>query len=264
MKPNIREHNRLAWDKQVELGNGWTIPVSTEAVQRARRGQWEIYLTPTKPVPRAWFPSQMEGCRVLCLASGGGQQGPILAAAGAQVTVLDNSPRQLAQDRLVAGRDGLEIATVEGDMADLFMFGEAAFDLVVNPVSVVFAPDVCAIWREAYRVLRPGGSLLAGFDNPDAFVFDPDLWEQGILQVKHTLPYAQVELLSEEEREQLLQKGEYLHFSHTLEELIGGQVAAGFVIAGFYEDINGPDDVLSQHMPAYFATRAIKPPVGEL
>ena len=102
----IREHNRIAWDKQVEWGNPWTIPAGPDTIAAARRGQWGILLTPTKPVPKAWFP-ELEGCDLLCLASGGGQQGPILAAAGAAVTVFDNSPAQLARDRAVAERDGL-------------------------------------------------------------------------------------------------------------------------------------------------------------
>ena len=94
-KVDIREHNRIVWNKSVDWGNPWTIPVGPEQIAAARRGKWDIILTPTKPVPKAWFPPFP--CDVLCLASGGGQQGPILAAAGARVTVIDNSPRQLGQ-----------------------------------------------------------------------------------------------------------------------------------------------------------------------
>ena len=115
---DIREHNRKAWDKQVENRNEWTLPVSAEAIAAARRGEWGLLLTPTKTVPRDWYPT-LPGADVLCLASGGGQQGPILAAVGARVTVFDNSPAQLAQDRLVAEREGLPLVTVEGDMRNL-------------------------------------------------------------------------------------------------------------------------------------------------
>ena len=101
---DIREYNRKAWNKEVERENEWTIPVSAEEVAEARAGRWRIVLTPTIPVPASWHP-ELAGADVLCLASGGGQQGPILAAAGANVTVFDNSPRQLAQDRFVAERD---------------------------------------------------------------------------------------------------------------------------------------------------------------
>src|SRR6185436_3797073 len=117
---DVREHNRIAWDALAEQGNEWTVPVSPEAIQAAREGRWEIVLTPTKPVPRAWL--NVDRRQVLCLASGGGQQAPILAAAGARVTVLDNSPKQLDRDARMAERHGLPITTVLGDMANLEMF----------------------------------------------------------------------------------------------------------------------------------------------
>ena len=104
-------------------------------------------------MPADWFPA-LPGLDVLCLASSGGQQAPVLAAAGAAVTVLDNSPAQLARDRLVADRDGLELATVEGDMADLSAFPNGRFGLVFHPCSNCFVPQVRPVWREAFRVLR--------------------------------------------------------------------------------------------------------------
>ncbi len=157
---DVRDINRTAWDKQVDRGNPYTKPVTAEAIEAARRGEWQISLTDVRPIPRAWFPDNLRGLKVLGLAAGGGQQGPILAAAGATVTVFDNSPKQLAQDRRVAEREGLPLATVEGDMSNLAVFADGSFDLIVHPVSNVFVPDVNPVWTEAYRVLRPGGSLL--------------------------------------------------------------------------------------------------------
>jgi ubiquinone/menaquinone biosynthesis C-methylase UbiE len=257
---DIREHNRLAWDKQVEKGNPWTVPVSPEEIAAARQGQWRILLTPTRPLPHDWL-GDLTGKQVLCLASGGGQQGPVLAAAGARVTVLDNSPKQLEQDRRVAQREGLALETVEGDMADLNMFADQRFDIIVHPVSNVFAPDVMPVWREAFRVLRRGGILVAGFDNPVVHVFDEKLVEQtGRLEVKYALPYSSVEHLSPEEIQRYREEGIPFEFSHTLEDQIGGQIAAGFVIAGFFEDNDEESDPnpLKKYMPAFIATRAVK------
>ncbi len=255
---DLREYNRHAWDKQVEHGNRWTVPVSPEVIAAARRGRWEIVLTPTKPVPKEWFP-ELAGADVLCLASGGGQQGPILAAVGARVTVLDNSPQQLAQDRLVAEREGLEIEIVEGDMRDLSPFPAESFDLIVHPVSNLFVPDVQPVWRESFRVLRRGGALIAGIVNPALYIFEWDLLERGTLEVRHSLPYSDLESLSDEEKERFAKEGEPFEFSHTLEEQIGGQLEAGFLLAGFYEDAEAPEDnVLARYMPTFFATRAIK------
>jgi SAM-dependent methyltransferase len=256
---SVRDHNREAWDREVERGNQWTVPVGPEVIEAARQGRWEVLLTNTTPVPKAWFPD-MEGLDVLCLASGGGQQGPVFAAAGANVTVLDNSPKQLAQDRLVAERDSLTLETVQGDMADLSRFDDESFDLVFHPVSNLFVPDVRPVWAEAYRVLRRGGSLLAGFLNPVVYIFDLELADRdGELRVRYTLPYADATSLSEEEIRRQVERGEPLEFGHTLDDQIGGQIDAGFLIAGFYEDRHGDDDPIAAHMPTFIATRAIKP-----
>ena len=52
---------------------------------------------------------------------------------------------------------------------------------------------------------------------------------------------------------------EPFEFGHSLEDQIGGQIAAGFVITGFYEDVFPPEkDVLSRYIPSFAATRATK------
>ncbi len=253
---DVRAFNREAWNKNVENRNPWTIPVSRDVIAAARRGDWEIILTPTKPVPKDWFP-KLASCDVLCLASGGGQQGPILAAAGANVTVYDNSPKQLAQDRAVAEREHLKIRTVEGDMRDLSVFADESFDLIVHPVSNCFVPDVRPVWREAYRVLRHGGAIISGFDNPVLYLFDPEREKEGILQVRFSLPYSELSSISEEERARHYGKDAPLEFGHTLQDQIGGQIDAGFVITGFYED-TFPGELISKHCDSFIATRAVK------
>ena len=255
---DVRDYNRDAWDKQVESGNEWTVPVGPEIIEAARQGGWTVLLTETKPVPSSWFP-EMPGADVLCLASGGGQQTPIFAAAGANVTVLDNSPRQLEQDTFVAERESLDIKTVQGDMRDLSAFDDGSFDLVFHPVSNLFVPEVRPVWNEAFRVLREGGILLAGFLNPAVYIFDLDHADNtGEVRVRYSLPYADATSRSEEEVRLQKERGEPLEFSHTLEDQIGGQIDAGFLISGFYEDRHR-DDPIAAHMPTYVATRAIKP-----
>ena len=247
----------MAWDWLVDLGDRGTAPVSEEVIMAAKKGDWEILLTESKPVPRTWIPD-VAGLDVLCLASGGGQQGPILAAAGAHVTVFDNSPRQLEQDRFVAERKGLTIITVEGDMADLSTLPNDSFDLIVHPVSNLFIPEVRPVWAEAFRVLRHSGSLLTGFKNPGEYVFDRSFADKGIFQVKYALPYSDLTSITVEERERYFGTEAPLEFSHTLEDQIGGQLEASFMLTGMYED-SRRDEPIARYMPSYFATRSVKP-----
>ena len=157
----------------VDEGWEWGTPIDHETYRRASAGDWQVLLTPTRPVPRTWF-GELEGARVLGLASGGGQQCPIFAAAGAQVTVLDYTPAQLESELLVAEREGYPIACIRADMTRPLPFPDESFDLVFNPVSLCYVREVEPIWREAARVLVPGGSLLTGFDTVINYIVDGD------------------------------------------------------------------------------------------
>lgn len=253
---DVVSYNRDQWNKQVAQGNPWTIPVTPEQIAAARRGEWAILLTNQIFVPRTWFPHDLTGVDILCLASGGGQQGPILAAAGANVTVFDNSPKQLEQDQLVAEREGLTIRTVQGDMRDLSAFADGSFDLIFHPVSNVFVHEIRPVWRECARVLRRGGVLMAGFMNPFVYLFDMLKLDRGEFEVRHRLPYSDLTSISERERLEAFGPDHALEFGHTLTDQIGGQLEAGFVLTAMYEDYNnGPE---SEYMPSFMATRAVK------
>lgn len=256
-------HNRAAWDREVEeveKDNEWTRPAGPEVIAWARAGDWSVDLIGYQPVPRDWFPAELARMAVLCLASGGGQQGPVLAATGAVVTVFDNSPRQLGRDEEVAAREGLAIRTLLGDMRGLSAFPDASFDVVFNPVLSVFCPDLAPVWQESFRVLRPGGVLLPGFMNPDIFIFDVAALEnRGELVVRHRTPFTTLDL---PDAERLHSYGTGLiEYSHSLTEQIGGQLAAGFTLTHLVEAPHHAD-ATARYMPGYFATRAIRPEPG--
>jgi ubiquinone/menaquinone biosynthesis C-methylase UbiE len=198
----------------------------------------------------------MQGLNLLALASGGGQQAPIFAAAGANVTVLDNSPRQLDRDREVAEREGLQIRLVEGDMRDLSIFADESFDFIFHPVSNLFVHEIRPVWKEAFRVLRRGGTMLAGFMNPAFYIFDIDKADQGALEIAHKLPYADSE--HPEIMKKMMEKNWPLEHSHSLSDQLGGQMEAGFRLIGLYEDRH-KDFAIGDLMPTYIATRALKP-----
>lgn len=236
----LLETNRQAWNAQVRRQNRWTQCVSTEQVQRAREGNVEIVLTPKRLVPNHWFPP-LAGCRTLLMAGGGGQQGPLLAAAGAEVTVLDLSDEQLVQDRKVAEREGLNIRTIQSSMDNMEQLGDDEFELIVHPCSNCFVPDLTPVWSEAARVLRKGGTLISGFCNPLIFLFDEEKLNTGKLEVEFRLPYSDAEQLSKERLAKLRQDEEPMMFGHSLTDQMALQLRAGFVMQDLYEDFWGEE-----------------------
>lgn len=254
---DIAKHNRNAWNRQVENENHWTRPVSPKVIAEARQGIWEIRLTPTKPVPVKWFPP-LAGLQVLCLASGGGQQGPVLAAAGAEVTVFDLSDKQLGQDRYVADRDGLALHTVQGDMSDLSGFADEAFDFIVFPAANMYVPSLRPVWSEAYRVLRPGGVMITGFTNPLVYIFDPEAEGDGKLEVRYSIPFSDLTSLPPELLKQYMAEGDPVIFGHSLEDQLQGQFDAGFVMTAMFEDNYGGRRLLDPYISSFIATRSVK------
>lgn len=255
----VHEHNSEAWDKSSSEGSHWGIPVDSRQIADARAGSWDVILTPIEKVPKDWF-GDIYGKEILCLASGGGQQAPILAAAGGNVTSFDNSGVQLEKDRFVAERDGLTIRLEKGDAADLSRFPDASFDLIFHPCSNCFIENIEIVWRECFRVLRSPGALLSGFNQPFIYIFDSFAEERdGVLKLRYKLPYSDLGSLPEEESRSLIENKQALEFSHSLDTQIGGQIEAGFLIAGFYEDW-WTDEArqLNKFAPTFIATKAIK------
>lgn len=256
---DISSYNRQAWDNYVAKQNRWTIPVTEQELDKAAAGDWQIVLTPTKPVPHNWFPD-LKGSEILCLASGGGQQGPVLAAAGAAITVFDNSDGQLAQDRIISDTYNLNIKTVQGDMRDLSAFTDASFDVVFNPCSTTFIDDVLPVWRECFRVLKPGGILMTGFSNPIMFLFEEEKKDVPFNpSLVYSQPYSDLKSLPKEKLDEYIRDNEALIFGHSLTDQIGGQLQAGFMLTAMFEDDYNGQKALDAYFPSFIATRAIKP-----
>ena len=147
-------------------------------------------------------------------------------------------------------------------MADLSCFEDESFGLIVHPCSNCFVPNVLPVWRECARVLRSGGVLLAGFTNPVRFIFEDSRLENGSLKVCYRVPTSDVDDLDDQQRQDLfMNRGEPLMFGHTLEDQVGGQLAAGLMLTGFFEDSyeDAEDDALSRFLASFIATRAVKP-----
>ncbi len=242
--------NAQTVDRWVENGWEWGQCISREEYEDAAHGKWNVKLTPVKYVPHDWF-GTLKGKKVLGLASGGGQQMPIFTALGAECTVLDVSEKMLEQERIVAKREGYEIAVIQADMTKKLPFSSESFDLIFHPVSNCYVEDVKSIWKECYRVLKKGGALLAGFSTDILYAFDSS--ETCII---NTLPFNP--LKNAEHARQLQESDSGMQFSHTLEEQINGQLEAGLTLTHLYDDTSGAGPLHQHNIATFVATRSVK------
>ncbi len=170
----------------------------------------------------SWVEAEgVRGKDLLCLAAGGGRQGPLHARAGARVTVVDLSERQLDHDR----RAGLR--TVCASIDDLGAIAPASFDIVIQPVSACYVPDVLRVYAEVARVIRPGGLYVVQHKAPAS------------LQAGDA-PYAIAQPSADGLRlppsDSVHSEAGTVEFLHSLDALLGGLCRAGFAI----EDVEEP------------------------
>jgi SAM-dependent methyltransferase len=216
-----RRQNQTAWDR---LSDG---------SQFAKIATDEECREPLKTLDgRGWLPASVEGLDVLCLASGGGWQSILYASAGAKVTVVDLSPGMLELDEREAARRHLSVRTVNASMDDLSMLADESFDIVHQPVSTCYAPDIVKVYQQIARVSRDNGLYISQHKQPtSAQITRRDERDQFVVGIEyyHSGPLPRTEDTSYRERGAV----EYLH---RWDELVGGLCRCGFVI----EDLREP------------------------
>jgi ubiquinone/menaquinone biosynthesis C-methylase UbiE len=205
----------------------------------------------------SWMPRDIAGKPVLCLASGGGQQSAHFGLLGAKVTVLDLCEGQLNGDRQAARHYGYEVTTVQGDMRDLSIFDDESFDLVIQGTSIVFVPDVRPVYREVYRVLRPGGLYEVAHENPATFPASFDGTANGWDGVGYRIaePYIGGPVRRRADGSENMLEGEPTgEFRHLLDDIFNGLIEQGFAIKGVHEEACDPA-ALAQAEPGSEAHR---------
>jgi SAM-dependent methyltransferase len=225
----VLAHNARAWDRLAAGGVPLTRPAADAAFDDPRG-----WLGGGGSAHGAWLPTRLDGLAVLCLAAGGGKHGPLYAAAGARVTVVDLSAAMLELDRQVARERRLDLRILQGSMDDLSMLPPAGFDLVIHPVSTCYLPDVGRVFRAVARVVKPGGRYVSQHKSPAALQTATEPGPGGLYQWRH--PLAAAGPLPPEPPSRLREAGTQ-EFIHSWEALLGGICRAGFTI----EDVCEPE-----------------------
>lgn len=219
----------------------WSACASKEELGAARAGKLKLRFF-DREIPEDWL-EDIKGKKVLCLAGAGGLQAPLLACAGAEVTVIDISNKMLDKDRKIAKDENLSIEIVKGNICDLSMFGDCCFDYILNPPSLMYIPELSVVFRECYRVLKKGGVLVMMAPNPINYVCDYIEDENGgYYKAVHRMPFCSKDY----------DDSDWIEYGHTMEEYLGGLIACGFLINGYLEC--QMDDITELH----FMVRAIK------
>lgn len=214
--------NQKAWNQFAESGSLFA-KTATDAECR----------NPLKTLDgRGWLPDSVAGLDVLCLAAGGGWQSVLYAAAGARVTVVDISDSMLKLDEQECRRRGFPVRTIQASMDELGILADETFDIVHQPVSTCYIPDLRSVYREIARIIRDDGIYISQHKQPislqishrnerQQFVIGVEYYHEGPLPLQTDNAYRESGTT------------EYLH---TLEHLIGDLCVAGFTI----EDLREP------------------------
>ena len=215
-------HNRRVWDERARRRMPHT----------ERAGVVDLQDPSVAADPLGWIERPVTGKRILCLAAGGGRHGPLFAKAGAIVTVVDISPEMLALDTKVAAEFGVQVRTVETSMDSLSILPDAGFDVVVQPVSTCYVPDVRKVYTEVARVLAAGGLYMSQHKQPASLQAEAVFNGRGYLI---TEPYRREGPLPAVPTDFPHRENGALEFLHTWEDLIGGMCRAGFIIEDLLE-----------------------------
>ena len=165
---------------------------------------------------------------VLCLAAGGGQQGPAFAGLGIRTTVVDVSPEQLARDRQVAAERNLNLECLEADISDLRLLDGREYDLVYQPVSTWYLADLHRLYESVARLLRPAGTYWVEHWNPLRMQLDGlGRWSGEGYRVVRPITGAEPVMLTGDGPEEPFSPGTSRHYVHSLQSLLGDMCAVG-------------------------------------
>jgi len=187
--------------------------------------------------------------RVLCLAAGGGRHGPLFAALGAEVTVVDISQEMLDLDKQVSANRGFSLKLVRASMDDLSMLPKTAFDLVIQPVSTCYVSDIALVYREVAQVTRPGALYISQHKQPASLQASALPAQAGYLVRQ---PYYSSNPLPPEIDGLQHREAGALEFIHRWEELVGSLCRNGFVV----EDLVEPRHADATAAPGTFPHRS--------
>ena len=246
---DIINKNRESWENEVESGKQYTIPdlnLDVDLLKQFANGELLFWSDPYAKINnpllqkiRQYEYADIKGKKVLCLASGGGQQSAMFSLLGSDVTVVDITQGQLDADITAANHYGYKVKTVQCSMTDLSVFDDESFDIVHQPISICFVPDVAPVYKEVFRILKKGGMYHVDHINPatlpESLVNDIDGWDG--IGYRISSPYIGGPLRIDENGNENMVSGEIDgEFRHLFIDIFCKLTEVGFQIKYIWED----------------------------
>jgi SAM-dependent methyltransferase len=153
---NMLELNRRGWDVISSNYQAGTF-ISTDDIHYGPLGLGERSLG---------LLGDVAGKRAIEIGCGGGQNAIVLAKWGADVVGVDPSREQLKFARKLARQEGAKVRFEEGIAENLSVFPDESFDLAISSYAFDYVTDLGSAYREACRILAPGGILVFCLSHP--------------------------------------------------------------------------------------------------
>jgi ubiquinone/menaquinone biosynthesis C-methylase UbiE len=128
--------------------------------------------------------TDVSGKSVCDLGCGQGELSHQLNAMGAIVTGIDSSKKMLSYAQRLTG----DVHWIHGDAMRLTTLQDASFDIVVSSLMLMDVSDHMAVFKESYRILKPGGTMIWLIMHPCFHSPFCILLEDGSRNVSHYLP----------------------------------------------------------------------------